>query len=211
MTTTAIKLVSAFARFTLADIKGGEAAHAFRLSQVALAVEQALKGNFDPMREASTLTEGKAKKARAYHAGFAAIAKGVADGAFGAPTATGQLGRVSYIGALTNPENADARKTIATHAATALRLFDTAFVATMAEKAAPKAKAVAPVATPAPATTSTEQDDAPALVQAEEVEVDVLVDTVCTALTMGMLTPEQVEMIQLALATMPEHSVAIAA
>ena len=55
-------LVSLFAQFVQGDIKGGAHAHAFRTATIRSAIEQMFKGNYSTITEASTLTEGKAKR-----------------------------------------------------------------------------------------------------------------------------------------------------
>lgn len=203
-TVTAKPLVSVFAQFVQGDIKGGAAAHAFRTATLRTAIEQLFKGNYSPITEAATLTEGKAKKARAYHAGFATL------GVVGTDTK-----KVDYVGALNSAANKAVRDVIEqqTHAATAA--FFVAFDAVMAEKGEPKAKtAPAPTATPtvtAPATEAGELD-ADTLRHNMAVEQDNAVAQVVALLNLGMLTGEQVDLIDGALIAlqvrnaMPAHA-----
>jgi hypothetical protein len=184
-----VKLVSSFARFVLGDIKGGDAAHAYRKEVMATAIEQAYKGNYSPITEAMTLTEGKAKKARAYAAGFAALGKiGDVDGII----------KVQYIGSLNSHENKAAREEIAAKAAASVNAFFAAFDVVMAEKAEKKAKKAesAPVAgagagdeTTAPVLSADEQRHNAA------VALDESVTRMETSLRAGMLTGEQTDRI----------------
>lgn len=177
-------LVSLFAQFVQGDIKGGAHAHAFRTATIRSAIEQMFKGNYSTITEASTLTEGKAKKARAYHAGFATF------GVVGEDTK-----KVDYVGKLDGKANKEARATIEqkTHAATAA--FFVAFDAVMAEKAEPKAKTVpatpaaAPAAAPALAlapVADTAQHDA-------AVQVDDTVASMVAMIANGVLTGAQLD------------------
>jgi hypothetical protein len=182
-----VKLVSSFARFVLGDIKGGDAAHAYRKEVMATAIEQAYKGNYSPITEAMTLTEGKAKKARAYAAGFAALGKiGDVDGII----------KVQYIGSLNSHENKSAREEIAAKTSASVNAFFAAFDVVMAEKAEKKAKKAesAPVAGAGDATT------APVLSADEQrhnaaVALDESVTRMETSLRAGMLTGEQTDRI----------------
>jgi hypothetical protein len=180
--------VSLFAQFVQGDIKGGAHAQAFRTTTIRNAVEQMFKGNYSPITEAAALTEGKAKKARAYQAGFATF------GVVGT-----DVKKVDYKGKLDSAENKDVRAKIEqlTHAATVA--FFVAFDAVMAEKAAPKAKSEpAPAAAPAPAPVAS--DDDVALVDASDshsiaVELDDAVESMVAAIAGGMLTGAQLDAI----------------
>lgn len=142
--TIAKVLVSSFARFVQGDIKGGDAAHAYRKEIIANAVEQAFKGNYSPITEAQTLTEGKAKKARAYAAGFAAL------GPIGATNDNGiGVVKVAYKGALNANDNKEARELIASQTQQYVTRFFNYFDSVMMEKAEPKTKK-APVAEASP-------------------------------------------------------------
>lgn len=184
--TAPVAIVSLFAQFVQGDIKGGAHAHAFRMATIRTAVEQMFKGNYSPIAEAAALTEGKAKKARAYHAGFATF------GVVGTDTK-----KVDYVGKLDSVANKEVRAVIEqkTHAATAA--FFVAYDAVMSEKAAPKAKtapAPAPAAetAPAPAPVAETADD---LRHALAVEQDEAVAKVAALINMGALTGEQMDLI----------------
>lgn len=180
-TVTAPKaLVSMFARFVQGDIKGGAHAHAFRVETIRNAIEQMFKGNYSPINEASALTEGKAKKSRAYHAGFATF------GVIGTDTV-----KVSYIGALNSAANVEKREEIATKTEQATNKFFAAFDAVMAEKAEPKAKSDKKADAPA-----TEGDTAPVATTEthdKAVSLDNAVTAMIAALNTGALTGAQLE------------------
>ncbi len=177
------QLISLLAQFVQGDIKGGEHATAFRVTTITTAIEQMLKGNYSPIMEAATLTEGKAKKARAYHAGFATF------GVIGTDTK-----KVDYVGALNSAANVLARNQIASQTKVLAGQFFVAFDAVMAEKPTPKAKAApAPSVTPAaPVAAAADTSDIVVVVDtAEEVSIDDLVATMVNALSVGMLDTEQ--------------------
>lgn len=135
-------LGSLFAQFVNGDIKGGTHAHAYRVATIRNAIEQMFKGNYSHITEAAALTEGKAKKARAYHAGFATF------GVIGKDTK-----KVDYKGPLNSAENKHVRDMVESQTKAACGAFFVAFDAVMAEKATPKApkvETVAPVADTAP-------------------------------------------------------------
>ena len=208
--------LSALALFVNGDIKGGAHAHAFRVATMRNAIEQALKGNADPMKEAAALADGKAKKARAYHAGFAAVQTEVLEG--GAPNPAYCMARVQYKGALTLAENKGARELIADKTHHCAIAFFAAFDAVMAVKpvkkvapvVAPVVAASAPVAAPAPV-------DAPALALAASAPVDApeaegestytevelsvpdAVDTMLTMIKGGMLNTAELALLNAAL------------
>lgn len=179
-------LVSLFAQFVQGDIKGGEHAHAYRTATIRSAIEQMFKGNYSPITEAAALTEGKAKKARAYHAGFATF------GVVGTDTK-----KVDYIGALNSASNKSARDVIEqkTHAATVA--FFGAYDAVMAEKAVPKAK-TAPAPAPVvdtPSATPEAAADADAVRHNAAVAQDNAVLALVNMLNQNMLTGEQLDML----------------
>lgn len=201
--------VSQFAQFVASDVKGGEAANLFRRNMVTTAFEQAFKGNYSPLTESLALCEGKAKKARAYLAGF------VAAGVHADPLQS-TVKKVAYKGALASAENEGARAEIAAKTASAVSAFFTAFDTVMAEP--PKAKkAKEEPAADTGASAGAGGDETGAAAPAPEgasaaptVTTDALVDTVTTALEMGMLTPEQVGMIRAALAAHDMMTAAVA-
>lgn len=176
-------LVSLFAQFVQGDIKGGAHAHAYRTATIRSAIEQMFKGNYSPITEASALTEGKAKKARAYHAGFATF------GMVGTDTK-----KVDYIGALNSASNKAVRDVIEqkTHAATVA--FFVAYDAVMAEKAEPKAKTApaTPVADTAPVADPV-ASDADTMRHNAAVALDDAVLALVNMLNQNMLTGEQLD------------------
>jgi hypothetical protein len=182
-----IKLVSSFARFVLGDIKGGDAAHAYRKEIIATAIEQAYKGNYSPITEAATLTEGKAKKARAYAAGFAALGKvGDTDG----------IVKVSYIGSLNSHENKSAREEIANKTAASVSAFFAAFDVVMAEKGEKKTKKTeSGAAAGADGAVSGAPMSDDEMRHAAAVSLDESVTRMETTLRAGMLTGEQTDRI----------------
>lgn len=188
-TKPAAALVSTLARFVQGDIKGGEHAHAYRTEVIRTAIEQMFKGNYSPITEAAALTEGKAKKARAYHAGFATF------GVIGT-----DIKKVDYVGRFDAPENKLARDQVASLTEHHTCEFFRAFDVVMAEKAAPKAKAVpaapaaAPAATPEAETTSEEQT-ADEIRHLLAVEQDEAICKVVALLNVGMLTSDQLALL----------------
>ena len=195
MTITKAPLVSLFAQFVQGDIKGGVHAHAFRTATIRSAVEQMFKGNYSPITEAATLTEGKAKKARAYAAGFATF------GVVGT-----DVKKVDYMGKLDSATNKEVRAIIdqKTHAAT--EAFFVAFDAVMAEKATPKEKApvaeTAPAPAPAPAPVAelapVASDEDKRHLQA--VQLDEAVTSMANMIATGMLTGAQLDLLSDAMA-----------
>jgi hypothetical protein len=205
MTITKAPLVSLFAQFVQGDIKGGVHAHAFRTATIRSAVEQMFKGNYSPITEAATLTEGKAKKARAYAAGFATF------GVVGT-----DVKKVDYMGKLDSATNKEVRAIIdqKTHAAT--EAFFVAFDAVMAEKATPKEKAPVAETAPAPAPVA-ETAPAPAPAPApvaelapvasdedkrhlQAVQLDEAVTSRANMIATGMLTGAQLDLLSDAMA-----------
>lgn len=179
---------SAVARFVYGDIKGGEQAHEYRMSVIAAAILESFKGNFRNMLEAAKLTNGKSKKARAYHAGFAAV---------------GTIAPLSYAGKWADASNAAIRTEAATLSQAAEFAFESAFLTVLQEKAAPKA--VKPAAQqPAPAAEQDAPAEAPVPATPAHVELDVadMVDTVVSAIAQGMLSSEELVMIRAALAVL---------
>jgi len=193
MATEQIKLVSSFARFVQGDIKGGAHAHAYRVEVMTTAIEQAFKGNYSPITEALTLTEGKAKKARAYAAGFAAL------GPIGSTNSDGHgVVKVEYVGKLTAHENKAARDAIDSRTAHFTSLFFGAFDAVIAEKAEAKPKkAAAPVADTGAAAGTVA--DADTVRHDAAVALDNSVASIETMLRSGALTGEQTDRISAAL------------
>jgi hypothetical protein len=184
-------LVSSLARFVQGDIKGGEFAIAFRKETIRSALEQMFKGNYSPITEAAALTDGKAKKARAYHAGFATL------GVIGTDSK-----KVDYVGPLASPANKGARDAIDSATQHATANFFAAFDVVMAEKAAPKAAKVKTEATPAQAG-ATEADTGAGTEAEPSLDPEVMgaaaVATVIAMIRNGVLTADQLEAIDDAL------------
>jgi hypothetical protein len=190
--------ISRFASFVKGDIKGGDYAKAFRRAEVSTAIEQALKGNYSPLSESLALTDGKAKKARAYLAGF--IAAGVH-----ADPLQATLRKVDYKGKLDSKDNAAARATIAERHAVHLSDFFTAFDAVMAEP--PKAKAPktpAPAVDPAvvagDAKLARDAEDAANAVTVKELDIATIVEATASAIQTGVLSDAELTMLRNALA-----------
>lgn len=175
--------VHALARFVQGDIKGGAHAHAYRIDTIRTAIEQAYKGNTDALAEAAALSDGKAKKARAYHAGFAAVQSELIDGAINPAYC---MKRVPYMGKLTAPENKGARELIEQGTARSVAAFFAAFDAVISVKPVPKAKNAPVVAADA---------DAIAAANAEPVSNDGEADDSATVQAIMALEQERVDMV----------------
>lgn len=173
-------------RLVQGEIKGGDAKVSFILSIVSQAVREAYKGNDRDIKAALTLCTGKAKKARAFHAGLVAL---------------GDIARVVYSGKLDAADNAAARKEINDSTDAATERFKGAFATVMAEKAAPKAAKVETVA-PAAAATEGTDSDVPSVdtITVESVDVGAAVDAVAAAIQAGLLERDEITMIRAALA-----------
>lgn len=184
--------VSAFARYVAGDIKGGAIAHAFRVETIRAALEQMFKGNYSPITEASALADGKVKKARAYHAGFATL------GVIGTDSK-----KVDYVGALTLPANKSAREAIDSKTHHATIAFFAAFDVVMAEKAAPKEKktpAPEAVAAVAEANEAADNEKLVSAVRAEmATEQSLVVESVIAMIRGGLLSVDQLTAIDEAL------------
>lgn len=196
--------VSTFARFVLGDIKGGEHAKAYRMETIRAAIEQMFKGNYSPITEAATLTEGKAKKARAYHAGFATF------GVVGTDTK-----KVDYVGRLDAADNKGARDRIESLTEHHTATFFAAFDAVMAEKAVKKAPAETPAPAPAASTVAEEaatEQDADTLRAELATEQEDAVYKVVAMLKLGHLSADHINLIAAALAahTAPVQELATA-
>lgn len=178
-------LVSLFAQFVNGDIKGGQHAHAYRVATIQNAIEQMFKGNYSPITEAAALTEGKAKKARAYHAGFATF------GVIGKDTK-----KVDYKGALNSADNKQVRDMIESQTKIATGVFFAAFDAVMAEKATPKTpkvETVAPVADEHGREQDVSEQEAAARVASAEQDADMLIMSVVSMLNNAVLSADQLE------------------
>jgi hypothetical protein len=201
--------VGQLARMIAADLKGGAAKHEFAFSIISAAIYQAFKGNQRDIPEALALCSGKSAKARAYHAGFAAIADLVKP--------------VTYTGKLDAAHNADVRADIASKANHATAEFERAMLcmqvqikdeaaSVRAQNKAEKEASDASAASVADATSA--GDDVPQSITIDDgsnanVEIGVAVDAVCDALaTPGFLTVGEITLLRLALAA---HDEAVAA
>jgi len=184
---------SDFGRFVLADVKKGEAAHAFRLQMIAAAIMEGYKGNPNGLTEAVAAAQGKSTIARAYQAGLAAL-----------PTVT----KLPYVGAWTRTENADLRKQAHDMTDEAVGLFGAAFDAVVtgdkadakakrdAKKAELEAKAKAEAEAAEP-----EMPEAPAASpDAIEVDIATALEAVIAAVQQGVLDDDELVMLRLALA-----------
>lgn len=193
--------VHALARFVQGDIKGGAHAHAYRIDTIRTAIEQAYKGNTDALAEAAALSDGKAKKARAYHAGFAAVQSELIDGAINPAYC---MKRVPYMGKLTAPENKGARELIEQGTARSVAAFFAAFDAVISVKPVPKAKPVPapePVATSPAVSNDAEADDSgtvQAIMALEQERID-MVAKVVAMVRNGTLSAEELEALDMAL------------
>lgn len=195
---------SQFARFVVADLKGGEQAHAFRMSLVTSAVTEALKGNFNFIREAREHATGKSRKAAAYQAGFTAMLHAASqfypetlDGTpYTGPGAGGIL-KVPYTGKLDSKDNASARAAIDLQTGVIAAAFEQGYIA-HDTKAAAEAKAKA-----AERKAKKESAPAPAPVEPASVELDVgeLVAAVASALAQGMVSGNEAIQLREALAS----------
>lgn len=204
--------VSLFAQFALGDVKGGDAAHAYRKSVVRTAIEQAYKGNYSPLTEALGVVAGKSKKSRAYLAGFAAA--GVSTDA-----ALSTIKKVPYKGALSADTNADARATIERLSSESTAAFFAAFDTVMAEppkakKAKDEADAGAAAVGPVPNADVGDADGAEqaGLVGAtlQDMDVAVIVEAAANAIQMGVLSDAELTLLRNALA-LHDAAVALAA
>lgn len=183
---------SQLALFVAGDIKGGEAAHNYRMTVVATAIREALKGNSRALVEATDLCKGKSKKARSYAAGFAAV---------GIPA------RVQYAGKLDAPENEAVRAQIAALCKSLEFDFESAFLTAFTapvEPKAPKAKAPAAdaddssAADSAPAADDSATDDKPVVVA--DLLVSELVTSTITAIGNGSVLADELDAIEKAIA-----------
>lgn len=178
---------SACATFVNGDIKGGEAAHNYRMSVIEDAIREAYKGNSRALIEARTFAEGKSKKAKAYAAGFDAV---------GIPA------RVQYKGKLDSADNAEARAAILRGVASSAFDFEAAFLTVIQTKAEPKAKKAAPA--PAPEATASASDEtsaadteAPAPAPAQTVTS--IMEAAANAIIGGVALADEVEAIRAAI------------
>lgn len=179
---------SACATFVNGDIKGGEAAHNYRMSVIESAIQEAYKGNSRALIEARTFADGKSKKAKAYAAGFDAV---------GIPA------RVQYKGKLDSADNAEARAAIMRGVSASAFDFEAAFLTVMQAKPEPKAKK-APAPAPAPEATASASDEtsaadteAPAAEPAQTVTS--IMEAAASAIIGGVALADEVEAIRAAI------------
>ncbi len=178
------------ARYVLADLKGGEVKHNYLMSVIATAIHEALKGNSRDIKEAIALTQGKAKKARAYHAGFAAIA---------------DLAPVKYTGKLDSADNKAVREQIATKAQALEFAFEGAYLVVVNEPTVPKAKKADPSKVKEVKAT-TDGEGAPVMtVDTVVVDIAQAVDAVADALKLGMIESGELALLRLALSRYDEE------
>lgn len=178
------------ARFLLADVRGKDAASAYRLSVIRTAVLELLKGNPRNLKEAIDLSAqlGKGKKARAYAAGFAPLL---------------DVQAIARTGKWMDSANADIRAHADAMADAYTVQFSSAYATVMAEKAAPKAKkATTPAEPAAPAADASASDSTGS--DSSEVDSALLIEsalaTVITLAQQGMLSDDQVATLRAALA-----------
>lgn len=198
-TVTSAAPQSKLAMFVHAELKGGEAKRNFVMSIISSAIVQALKGNSRDIPEAIKFCAGKAKKARAFMAGFQAIAN--------------DLSPVKYEGKFDAATNAAARAEVVARSASLEFDFKAAYLSVMDEKPEPKA----PKAKSATEGDATAEGDATtttaapvATINAERAVVDVAaaVDAVAAAMSSGLLDAAELQIIRMALMA---HDEAIAA
>lgn len=185
---------SALARFVFGDLKGGEHKHNYAMSVVRSAIEQAYKGNTRDIPEAVALCTGKSVKAKAYQAGFHAIADMVAP--------------VKYTGKLADADNASVRDVIASSTKHAACEFEIAYLATVENAKIEaafnrKAKAKAPAAEPTPAANDeTGATGAPAAAPVADglmVDIPMAVESVIKAMQAGLLNADEIDAVAAAL------------
>lgn len=186
---------SQVARFVQADIKGGEAAHNFRMSIIAAAILESYKGNYRNMAEAAALTTGKSKKARAYKAGFEAV---------------GVIGKLAYTGKWDSADNKAVREQAHILSQAAEFAFESAFLTVMdapAERAAsakPTAKEqAAQLAEELAAAKAELAAHTPMVAQNDSPMVDIgdAVEAVAEAVKQGVLQADEVLILRAALAS----------
>jgi hypothetical protein len=200
-TSTPVAPKSEFGRFVLADVKKGDAAHAFRLSMIASAVLEGYKGNPNGLIEATAAAQGRSTIARAYQAGLSSL-----------PAIT----KLAYVGAWARTENAGIRKQAHDLTDEATGLFGAAFDAVFTEEKA-KAKAKRDMAREAAeqglkekeAAAQGEPSDAAEAIEAalaaaagleQAVDIGAAVEAVVMAVQQGMLAADEVVLLRAALA-----------
>lgn len=183
------------ARFLLADIKGKDAAVAYRQSVIRTAVLELLKGNPRNLKEAAALLPqlGAGGKAKAYAAGFAVVA---------------DVQAIERTGKWMDSANADVRTQADTLADAYALQFISAYAAVLdgsaakaaATRAANKAAKAAAAASATPSETSDDNTPADAVSANMELSIGDVVDSVVSAIQQGMLSAEELVLIRAALA-----------
>ena len=189
---TTIAPQSAVARFVLADIKGGESAHNYRMSVIATAILEGYKGNPNNIKEAQTFSSGKSRKAKAYQAAFEALPL---------------VSKLPYVGKWDAACNATIRAEAAALCKAAEFAFESAFLtATVnAKLEADATKATAAQAkADAPAESAEAQDDdmpeQPRVADGVAVDIGAAVEAVAMAVQQNMLEADEMLIIRAALA-----------
>ncbi len=184
---------SSLARYIVADLKGGEAKHNFTMQVIATAIVQAFRGNQRDIPEAVKVCAGKSVKARAYLAGFQAIANDVKP--------------IPYTGKLDAASNAPVRDAIDSAARHAEFEFEAAYLAVMANakiesafNRKAKAKTAPAVAEVTEASAMPASDTPTATVDATVVDIGDAVDAVVDAIKLGMLDAGELVLLRAALA-----------
>lgn len=182
---------SALARFIFGDLKGGEHKHNYAMSVIRSAIEQAYKGNTRDIPEAVALCEGKSIKAKAYHAGFHAIADMVTS--------------VKYTGKLDSKDNAEVRALISTNTDSAFAAFERDYLAVFADaKAEAKAKKEAKAASAGAPATPVESGETVAadvmVADADVVDLASAVDAIVRAIDSGLLDAREMDLLRASLA-----------
>lgn len=197
-----------FARFIVADLKGGESAHAFRMSLVTNAVTEALKGNFNFIREARDHATGKSRKAAAYQAGFTAMLHAASqfypetpDGTPYAGPGAGGILKVPYTGRLDAADNATARSAIELQSGVLAAAFETGYIAHDTKAAAEAKTKAAERKAVKEAKAAAAETPAPAESASVKLDVGELVAAVASALAQGMVSGNEAIQLREALAS----------
>lgn len=191
---------SHLARFIAGELKGGETKHDYAMSVVHTAIEQALKGNQRDIPEAVKLCTGKAIKAKAYQAGFHAIADSVKP--------------LTYEGKLADAVNAPVRAQIADHGRAMACEFELAYLAVLqnAKVEAAFNRAAKTKSAAKSAATGEGEETAPVIgVDAVVVDIATSVEAVAQAIKAGLLDPVELALIRNALEFVPVAAPALLA
>lgn len=189
---------STVARLVHGELKGGEQKHNFIMSIISDAILQAYKGNQRDIPEAMKLCAGKAVKAKAFYAGFHAIADMVKP--------------IPYAGKFDAANNADVRATIIAAAQHASVEFERAYLdvfavakAEAADKKAAKAAETSAAASSAAAAGETVEGAMLAehdamRVDTAVVDIGATIAAVADAIRMGFLTLDELAQLHVAIA-----------